>query len=182
MGMHSSPTWWSSMLGLPRKDKIILSLTLFLGVALLVGLYVWGVSRSAPAAVASEVGTSAVDSATSDPAAVESGAAVPDGPAPDEPPYGLDVQAMFDEVRTHVPDLSDADKSKLARIANAAVARNVPDLWANDPEIRRDVVAQFPRFTLSQVNDVTRCLAELAERIIARNNGTVPPDSQQGEN
>ena len=111
-------------------------------------------------------------------AAKAPGAVVPpDGPDPDQPPFGIDARSLLDEVRSHAVPLADTDAQRLVDIGNRAVARNQPDLPADDPEIRRDLRAAFPGWSAENYSDSTRCVAEYAERVIARNAGTVPPDS-----
>jgi hypothetical protein len=122
----------------------------------------------APAAV--------VDTETTQPG-VPAEVQVPDGPAPDVGPFGIDGQALLEEVASHQVPLQQSDQQKLIDIGNRAVARDVPDLPADDPQIRSDLQAAFPGWSEQNYVDATRCAAEYAERLIARNDGTVPPDS-----
>jgi hypothetical protein len=92
-------------------------------------------------------------------------------------PFGIDGQALLEEVASHQVPLQQADQQKLIDIGNRAVARDAPDLRADDPQIRRDLQAAFPGWSEQNYVDATRCAAEYAERLIARNDGTVPPDS-----
>ena len=117
-----------------------------------------------------------VDTETTQPG-VPAAVQVPDGPAPDVGPFGIDGQALLDEVASHQVPLQQADQQKLIDIGNRAVARDVPDLPADDPQIRRDLQAAFPGWSDQNYVDASRCAAEYAERLIARNDGTVPPDS-----
>jgi hypothetical protein len=117
-----------------------------------------------------------VDTETTQPG-VPAAVQVPDGPAPDVGPFGIDGQALLDEVASHQVPLQQADQQKLIDIGNRAVARDTPDLQANDPQIRSDLQAAFPGWSEQNYVDATRCAAEYAERLIARNDGTVPPDS-----
>jgi hypothetical protein len=110
-------------------------------------------------------------------AGVPSAVQVPDGPAPDVGPFGIDGQALLVEVASHQVPLQQTDQQKLVDIGNRAVARDVPDLLADDPQIRSDLQATFPGWSEQNYLDATRCAAEYAERLIARNDGTVPPDS-----
>ncbi len=117
-----------------------------------------------------------VDTQTTQPG-VPASVQVPDGPAPDVGPFGIDGQALLDEVASHQVPLQQTDQQKLVDIGNRAVARDVPDLEADDAQIRTDLQAAFPGWSEQNYVDATRCAAEYAERLIARNDGTVPPDS-----
>lgn len=117
-----------------------------------------------------------VDTETTQPG-VPAALQVPDGPAPDVGPFGIDGKALLDEVASHQVPLQPADQQKLIDIGNRAVARDTPDLQATDPQIRSDLEAAFPGWSAQNYVDATRCAAEYAERLIARNDGTVPPDS-----
>ena len=108
------------------------------------------------------------------------------GPMPESPPvaeaqaqssFGLNGQKLLDEMRTHKPDISDADALKLVQIGDANLARNQPDLTADDPHISDQVRAAFPNATDEQAATMTRCAAEYVEREWARMNNTTPPDS-----
>lgn len=118
-----------------------------------------------------------VDTATVAPQDAKTGVAPPDGPAPDLPPFGVDAQALLDEVRSHQVSLTDADAPRLVEVGNRAIARGQADLTATDTAIRQDVRNTFPGWSEQNYTDATRCLAEYAERVKARNDGTVPPDS-----
>lgn len=117
-----------------------------------------------------------VDTQTTQPG-VPAAVQVPDGPAPDVGPFGIDGQALLAEVASHQVPLQQTDQQKLIDIGNRAVARDLPDLQASDPQIRSDLQAAFPGWSEQNYVDATRCAAEYAERLIARNDGTVPPDS-----
>jgi len=117
-----------------------------------------------------------VDTETTQPG-VPAAVQVPDGPAPDVGPFGIDGKALLDEVASHQVPLQQADQQKLIDIGNRAVARDDPDLQASDPQIRSDLETAFPGWSEQNYVDATRCAAEYAERLIARNDGTVPPDS-----
>lgn len=121
----------------------------------------------------------AIDTETTQPG-VPSAVQVPDGPAPDVGPFGIDGQALLVEVASHQVPLQQADEQRLVDIGNRAVARDVPDLSADDPQIRSDLQAAFPGWSEQNYVDATRCAAEYAERVVARNDGTVPPDGQHG--
>jgi len=107
------------------------------------------------------------------------------GPTPASPPvaqaqassrFGLNAQKLLDEVRSHGITFSDGDAAKLVQIGDANVARNQPDLTADDPQIRRQLTQEFPSLTDDQAKIETSCLAEYVEREIARQHHTVPPD------
>ncbi len=118
-----------------------------------------------------------VDTETVAPQAAKTGVAPPDGPAPDLPPFGVDAQALLDEVRSHQIPLTDADAPRLVEVGNRAIARGQADLTATDTAITQDVRNSFPGWSEQNYTDATRCVAEYAERVKARNDGTVPPDS-----
>jgi hypothetical protein len=118
-----------------------------------------------------------VDTATVAPQDAKTGVAAPDGPAPDLPPFGVDAQALLDEVRSHQIPLADTDAPRLVEVGNRAIARGQADLTATDTAITQDVRNTFPGWSEQNYTDATRCLAEYAERVKARNDGTVPPDS-----
>ena len=107
----------------------------------------------------------------------------PDNPtlAPNDDPaadsaFGIEAQALLDELRSHDVPFTDADANILVDIGDRNVARGVPDLDADDPEITDQVARAFPQYTVEQRTDVVRCLAEYVERTLAANRGTVPPD------
>lgn len=103
--------------------------------------------------------------------------APPDGPAPDQPPFGVDAVAMRDELRTHGVDLPDSKLQALVDMADKYIGQDDPDLDAWDPRIMADVKAMWPELDKNHVIDVTRCTAEYIERVIARNHGWAhPPD------
>jgi hypothetical protein len=62
------------------------------------------------------------------------------------------------------------------RIGDANIARNQPDLSADDPAIMGQIRVEFPNATDEQVATMTRCTAEYVEREIAMLTGTDPPD------
>jgi hypothetical protein len=129
-----------------------------------------------PAAAPAPAPAPVVDIVTTQPG-VPAEVQVPDGPAPDVGPFGIDGQALLEEVASHQVPLQQGDQQKLVDIGNRAVARDAPDLQADDPQIRGDLQAAFPGWSEQNYVDATRCAAEYAERLIARNDGTVPPDS-----
>jgi hypothetical protein len=134
-------------------------------------------ATAAGAQNAASNGTPVVDTATVAPQEAKTGVAPPDGPAPDLPPFGVDAQALLEEVRSHQVPLSDADAPRLVEVGNRAIARGQADLTATDTAITQDVRNTFPGWSEQNYTDATRCVAEYAERVKARNDGTVPPDS-----
>jgi hypothetical protein len=108
------------------------------------------------------------------------------GPTPASPPvaqaqaqskFGLNAQKLLDEMRTHNPNILDADALKLVQVGDANLARNQANLTADDPQIRDQVRAAFPNATNEQLATMTRCTAEYVEREWARLHNTTPPDS-----
>jgi hypothetical protein len=149
------------------------------GVVLALGVLaflVTGPASTPAAAPAPPPPAPAVDTETTQPG-VPAAVQAPDGPAPDVGPFGIDGQALLDEVASHQVPLQQTDQQKLIDIGNRAVARDTADLEANDPQIRNDLQVAFPGWSEQNYVDATRCAAEYAERLIARNDGTVPPDS-----
>ena len=107
----------------------------------------------------------------------------PDDPAlaPNQDPaaasaFGIEAQKLLDELRSHSVPFTDADANILVDIGDKNVARNEPDLTADDPAIADQLARAFPQFTEQQRVDTVRCLAEYVEQTVAKNNGTVPPD------
>jgi hypothetical protein len=123
-----------------------------------------------------------VDTETVAPQDAKTGVAAPDGPAPDLPPFGVDAQALLDEVRSHQIPLADADAPRLVEVGNRAIARGQADLTPTDTAISQDIRNTFPGWSDQHYTDATRCVAEYAERVKARNDGTVPPDSDDHGN
>ena len=139
--------------------------------------------RDAATAAGSPAASSApVDTETVAPQDAKTGVAAPDGPAPDLPPFGVDAQALLDEVRSHQIPLTDADAPQLVEVGNRAIARGQADLTATDTAITQDIRNTFPGWSDQEYIDATRCVAEYAERVKARNDGTVPPDSDDHGN
>ena len=139
--------------------------------------------RDAATAAGSPAASSApVDTETVAPQDAKTGVAAPDGPAPDLPPFGVDAQALLDEVRSHQIPLADADAPQLVEVGNRAIARGQADLTATDTAISQDIRNTFPGWSDQEYTDATRCVAEYAERVKARNDGTVPPDSDDHGN
>ena len=122
---------------------------------------------------------------TAPPVADASGQPQP-GPTPASPPvaqaqaqskFGLNAQKLLDEMRTHNPNILDADALKLVQVGDTNLARNQANLTADDPQIRDQVRAAFPGATDEQLTTMTRCTAEYVEREWARLHNTTPPDS-----
>ena len=122
---------------------------------------------------------------TAPPVADASGQPQP-GPTPASPPvaqaqaqskFGLNAQKLLDEMRTHNPNIQDADALKLVQVGDANLARNQANLTADDPQIGDQVRAAFPNATNEQLATMTRCTAEYVEREWARLHNTTPPDS-----
>ncbi len=161
---------------LPVRTLLLLAVVGF-GVVAVLGVIAALLSGPEPApAAAPPAPAPAVDIVTTQPG-VPAAVQVPDGPAPDVGPFGIDGQALLEEVASHQVPLQQTDQQTLVDIGNRAVARDVPDLPADDPQIRSDLQAAFPGWSEQNYVDATRCAAEYAERLIARNDGTVPPDS-----
>jgi hypothetical protein len=149
---------------------------------LLLGVLLFGViafagaerERSGSAAATAAPAGSPIDPSSTRP---------PDNPAlaPNDDPaadsaFGIEAQKLLDELRSHNVPFTDADANILVDIGDRNVARGVPDLSADDPEITDQVAKAFPQYTDQQRADVVRCLAEYVEQTIAANRGTVPPD------
>lgn len=163
------------------------TLLLFALAAFLLVLALWGLSLAGDRTGGGEpapsaAGTSAVD--TPPPVPDVKGSPQP-GPKPVSmpaaaqvsSPYGINAQALLEEMRKHDPNIPDADVVKLVAIGDMNVARNEPDLASDDPQIRGQIDAAFPNSTAVQRATMTRCTAEYVERQIALNNHTTPPDS-----
>ncbi len=109
----------------------------------------------------------------------------PDDPAlaPNQDPaaqsaFGIEAQKLLDELRGHSVPFTDADANILVDIGDKNVARNDPDLTAEDPQIADQVARAFPQYNEQQRADTVRCLAEYVEQTLAKNQGTTPPDGQ----
>lgn len=186
-GEHGTPPKGTSALT-PLRDRIasirirtLLTLAAVgLGVVVALGILAFLLRGPDPTPAAAGAPPPApapvVDTDTTQPG-VPAAVQAPDGPAPDVGPFGIDGQALLNEVASHQVPLQQADQQKLIDIGNRAVARDTPDLQATDPQIRSDLQATFPGWSEQNYVDATRCAAEYAERLIARNDGTIPPDS-----
>jgi hypothetical protein len=104
-------------------------------------------------------------------------ASLPVAEAQAQSKFGLNAQKLLDEMRTHNPNILDADALKLVQVGDANLARNQANLTADDPQIRDQVRAAFPNATNEQLATMTRCTAEYVEREWARLHNTTPPDS-----
>lgn len=145
------------------------------GVAALIGGPAPEVRTAAPA-------PAPVDTQTVSPQEAKAGTLPADGPAPDLPPFGVDAQSLLAEVRSHAVPIADADSARLVAVGDRAIARGQPDLTADDVAVSQDLKNNFPGWSGGQYSSAQRCLVEYAERVIARNNGTVPPDSLDDHN
>jgi hypothetical protein len=162
-----------------RVRTLLMIAALGVGVVVALGVLVYlvtGPDSTPAAAPAPPPPAPVVDTETTQPG-VPAAVQAPDGPAPDVGPFGIDGQALLDEVASHQVPLQSSDQQKLIDIGNRAVARDTPNLEATDPQIRNDLQVAFPGWSEQNYVDATRCAAEYAERLIARNDGTVPPDS-----
>jgi hypothetical protein len=74
---------------------------------------------------------------------------------------------------------TEADVVAILEIGGEAVARNVPDLSADDAAITERVSQAFLQYTRQQRKVVVRCVAEQVEQVIARQSGDgIPPDQR----
>ena len=93
--------------------------------------------------------------------------------------FASEAEKLRDELSEHNVPFTEADVAAIIVIGEEAVARNVPDLRADDPTITERVSESFPHYTRQQRKDVVRCVAEQAEQVIARQTGDgVPPDQR----
>ena len=91
--------------------------------------------------------------------------------------FAGEAEKLRDELREHNVPFTETDVAAIIVIGEEAVARNVPDLRADDPAITERVDQTFPHYTRQQRKDVVRCVAEQTEQVIARQSGDgVPPD------
>lgn len=170
-------------------------------IALLVGGWLYGASRSQPASAAAPITVTApaatiappltltppppssstgplVDTDLAPAPGMNPKFAPPDGPDPDDPMFGVDVHALRDEFRRHGVDTPDDKLPQLLAATNYHIARGDPDLDAWDLPIKHDVERIYPGIRRGFRIDLTRCWAEYVERVIARNAGkAAPPDS-----
>ena len=154
------------------------------GVVLFLGVLLFGVIAFAGGSTERSTSAAAAGAATPVGSPVDPNSMrPPDNPAlaPNDDPaadsaFGIEAQKLLDELRSHNVPFTDADANILVDIGDRNVARGVPDLSADDPEITDQVAKAFPQYTDQQRADVVRCLAEYVELTIAANRGTVPPD------
>ena len=93
--------------------------------------------------------------------------------------FASEAEKLRDELSEHNVPFTEADVAAIIVIGEEAVARNVPDLSADDPAITERVNQTFPHYTRQQRKDVVRCVAEQTEKVIARQTGDgVPPDQR----
>ena len=84
--------------------------------------------------------------------------------------FAGEAEKLRDELSEHDVPFTEADVAAIIVIGEEAVARNVPDLTADDPAITERVSQTFPHDTRQQRKDVVRCVAEQTEKVIARRN------------
>jgi hypothetical protein len=119
--------------------------------------------------------------AVEDPPPASSSSALADHPADPgvKSAFAAEAEKLRDELREHDVPFTESDVAAIIVIGEEAVARSVPDLSAADPAITERVAQSFPHYTRQQRKDVVRCVAEQAEKVIARNTGDgVPPDER----
>ena len=93
--------------------------------------------------------------------------------------FASEAEKLREELREHNVPFTESDVAAIIVIGEEAVARNVPDLRADDPAITERVNQSFPHYTRQQRKDVVRCVAEQAEQVIARESGDgIPPDQR----
>ena len=93
--------------------------------------------------------------------------------------FASEADKLRDELREHNVPFTEADVVAILEIGGEAVARNVPDLSADDAAITERVSEAFPQYTRQQRKVVVRCVAEQVEQVIARQSGDgIPPDQR----
>jgi hypothetical protein len=93
--------------------------------------------------------------------------------------FAGEAEKLRDELKEHHVPFNEADVTAIIAIGEEAVARNVPDLSADDPAITERVNQTFPHYTRQQRKVVVRCVAEQVEQVIARQAGDgIPPDQR----
>jgi hypothetical protein len=94
--------------------------------------------------------------------------------------FASEAEKLRDELSEHNVPFTEANVTAIIVIGEEALARNVPDLRADDPTITERVNQTFPHYTRQQRKDVVRCVAEQAEQVIARQSGDgTPPDQRE---
>lgn len=102
----------------------------------------------------------------------------PNGPDPDDPMYGVDVQALAGEFRTHGVETPPDKYPLMLAMTNRNIARGDNDLDAWDKLITADTRELYPGLSKALVIDVARCWAEYDERVVSGRQGLAqPPDS-----
>jgi hypothetical protein len=93
--------------------------------------------------------------------------------------FAGEAEKLRDELKEHHVPFTETDVNAIVAIGEEAVARNVPDLSADDPAITERVNQTFPHYTGQQRKVVVRCVAEQVEQVIARQTGDgIPPDQR----
>jgi hypothetical protein len=93
--------------------------------------------------------------------------------------FAGEAEKLRGELREHHVPFTETDVTAIIAIGEEAVARNVPDLSADDPAITERVNQTFPHYTRQQRKVVVRCVAEQVEQVIARQTGDgIPPDQR----
>jgi hypothetical protein len=93
--------------------------------------------------------------------------------------FAGEAEKLRDELKEHRVPFDETDVTAIIAIGEEAVARNVPDLSADDPAITERVNQTFPNYTPKQRKVVVRCVAEQVEQVIARQAGDgIPPDQR----
>jgi hypothetical protein len=93
--------------------------------------------------------------------------------------FAGEAEKLRDELKEHHVPFTETDVNAIIAIGEEAVARNVPDLSADDPAITERVTQTFPHYTSQQRKVVVRCVAEQVEQVIARQTGDgIPPDQR----
>ena len=93
--------------------------------------------------------------------------------------FAGEAEKLRDELKEHHVPFTETDVNAIIAIGEEAVARNVPDLSADDPAITERVNQTFPHYTRQQRKVVVRCVAEQVEQVIARQTGDgIPPDQR----
>jgi hypothetical protein len=93
--------------------------------------------------------------------------------------FAGEAEKLRDELKEHHVPFNETDVTAIVAIGEEAVARNVPDLSADDPAITERVNQTFPHYTPKQRKVVVRCVAEQVEQVIARQaSDGIPPDQR----
>jgi len=93
--------------------------------------------------------------------------------------FAGEAEKLRGELKEHHVPFNETDVTAIIAIGEEAVARNVPDLSADDLTITERVNQTFPHYTRQQRKVVVRCVAEQVEQVIARQAGDgIPPDQR----